>query len=198
MAKKDGTADLRVKRTQKAIKQALLELIEEKGFERITVKDITDRAEISRNTFYLHYEDKYDLTNKMCDELMSKLFFNVGKQLRREQRLSIDTNSVARIMQIGIEIINADREEYKILFSYSGTDLLERKLSEMIRKSLDLIKADLKGINQYSVEYIVAGVIGIIKYQVTHDIDNVNEECVEFSKIHLSNIIDIITENKSR
>lgn len=198
MAKKDGTADLRVKRTQKAIKQALLELIEEKGFERITVKDITDRAEISRNTFYLHYEDKYDLTNKMCDELMSKLFFNVGKQLRREQKLSIDTYSVARIMQIGIEIINVDRDEYKTLFSYSGTDLLERKLSDMIRKSLGLIKADLKGISEYSVEYIVAGVIGIVKYQVTHDIDNINEECVEFSKIHLSNIIDIITENKSR
>ena len=65
MAKKDGSEDLRIKRTQRAIKDAFYSLVEEKGFEHITVKDITERAMISRNTFYLHYEDKYDLLNKI-------------------------------------------------------------------------------------------------------------------------------------
>lgn len=41
MAKKDGTVDLRIQRTQKSIKQAFFDLIEEEGFDHISVKDIT-------------------------------------------------------------------------------------------------------------------------------------------------------------
>ena len=63
MAKRDGTVDLRIKRTQKSIKNAFYELIEEKGFDHISVKDITERAMISRNTFYLHYNDKFAQQN---------------------------------------------------------------------------------------------------------------------------------------
>ena len=48
MAKKDGTVDLRIQRTQKSIKQAFFDLIEEEGFDHISVKDITARAMISR------------------------------------------------------------------------------------------------------------------------------------------------------
>lgn len=44
MAKKDGTVDLRIQRTQKSIKQAFFDLIEEEGFDHISVKDITARA----------------------------------------------------------------------------------------------------------------------------------------------------------
>ncbi len=49
--------DLRVLRTRKTIKEAFVELMEEKGFDAITVKDITTRAGINRGTFYAHYQD---------------------------------------------------------------------------------------------------------------------------------------------
>lgn len=68
MAKRDGTVDLRIKRTQKSIKNAFYELIEEKGFDHISVKDITERAMISRNTFYLHYNDKFDLLTQKLQQ----------------------------------------------------------------------------------------------------------------------------------
>ena len=100
MAKRDGTVDLRIKRTQKSIKNAFYELIEEKGFDHISVKDITERAMISRNTFYLHYNDKFDLLNKICDELVFKLFIGVGKQLRRETRkLRVDIYGAASVLK---------------------------------------------------------------------------------------------------
>lgn len=100
MAKRDGTVDLRIKRTQKSIKNAFYELIEEKGFDHISVKDITERAMISRNTFYLHYNDKFDLLNKICDELVFKLFIGVGKQLRRETRkLRVDIYGAASVIK---------------------------------------------------------------------------------------------------
>lgn len=106
MAKRDGTVDLRIKRTQKSIKNAFYELIEEKGFDHISVKDITERAMISRNTFYLHYNDKFDLLNKICDELVFKLFIGVGKQLRRETRkLRVDIYGAASVIKMGIKTI---------------------------------------------------------------------------------------------
>nr|BBH86727.1 TetR family transcriptional regulator [Thermosporothrix sp. COM3] len=53
--------DLRVRRTQKLLWEALTELMAEKAFDAITVKDICDRAMVHRTTFYKHYTDKYDL-----------------------------------------------------------------------------------------------------------------------------------------
>ncbi|KOY82828.1 TetR/AcrR family transcriptional regulator [Lysinibacillus macroides] len=65
--------DRRVMKTRKEIRKALLSLIEEKNFEVITVLDITERANINRGTFYLHYIDKYDLLEKYEQELFEKL-----------------------------------------------------------------------------------------------------------------------------
>ena len=53
--------DLRKIKTHRAIDQAFTKLIAEKGFEAITIKDISEAALINRGTFYMHYADKYDL-----------------------------------------------------------------------------------------------------------------------------------------
>lgn len=63
--------DRRVKRTQKAIKDAMITLLKKKEINKITIKEITDLADIDRRTFYLHYEDIYDLMQKMQDEVIS-------------------------------------------------------------------------------------------------------------------------------
>lgn len=53
--------DPRVRRTRNLIEQAFGELLTEKGFQFITVQDITERAEINRATFYAHFPDKFAL-----------------------------------------------------------------------------------------------------------------------------------------
>src|ERR671911_1971150 len=53
--------DRRVRRTQELLRGALMALIMEKGYDRITVQDILDKADIGRSTFYAHYRDKEDL-----------------------------------------------------------------------------------------------------------------------------------------
>ncbi len=58
---KTGQTDRRVQRTQALLQDALLALIEEKGYAAITVQDILDRANLGRSTFYMHYRDKDDL-----------------------------------------------------------------------------------------------------------------------------------------
>lgn len=53
--------DRRVRRTRAALRQALVELVLEKGFHAITVEEITERADVGRATFYAHYRDKEGL-----------------------------------------------------------------------------------------------------------------------------------------
>lgn len=53
--------DRRITRTKRRLKQALLELIDEVGYESITIEQLTDRADVARSTFYSHYSDKVEL-----------------------------------------------------------------------------------------------------------------------------------------
>lgn len=65
--------DLRTKKTLRAIRQAFLELRASKPLERITIKELTEKAEISKATFYLHYRDIYDLSEQIQQELIREI-----------------------------------------------------------------------------------------------------------------------------
>ena len=61
--------DRRIRKTKALLSQGLIQLMEEKEIRDISVKELTDLADINRGTFYLHYNDIYDLLIQMEDEL---------------------------------------------------------------------------------------------------------------------------------
>jgi AcrR family transcriptional regulator len=61
--------DRRVGKSRKALKEALTDLILEKGYEGVTVQDVIDRADVGRSTFYAHYIDKDDLLMAILADL---------------------------------------------------------------------------------------------------------------------------------
>src|SRR5215207_10196482 len=65
--------DRRVRRTQELLRGALMALIMEKGYDRITVQDILDEADVGRSTFYAHYRDKEDLLLSGFDDIRTAL-----------------------------------------------------------------------------------------------------------------------------
>ncbi|QHT61240.1 TetR/AcrR family transcriptional regulator [Paenibacillus lycopersici] len=65
--------DRRILKTQEAMKKAVLELMSEKNFDSITIQDIADRANINRGTIYLHYQDKFDLLDKLIESYINDL-----------------------------------------------------------------------------------------------------------------------------
>lgn len=65
--------DLRIIKTKAAIRKAFLDLLKEKPFDQIMINDITKAAMINRSTFYLHYQDKYDLMEKLENEMISSM-----------------------------------------------------------------------------------------------------------------------------
>ncbi|MBK8135572.1 MAG: TetR/AcrR family transcriptional regulator [Chloroflexi bacterium] len=68
-----------MRRTQKLLREALIELIEEHSFEALTIGDITERAMISRAAFYRNYQDKYALVEQIFAEAMQALFNAVSE-----------------------------------------------------------------------------------------------------------------------
>src|SRR6478752_8408264 len=61
--------DRRVARSRRALKEALTDLILERGYEAVTVQDVIDRADVGRSTFYAHYMDKDDLLMAILADL---------------------------------------------------------------------------------------------------------------------------------
>ncbi|MGE7888992.1 TetR/AcrR family transcriptional regulator [Bacillus cereus] len=84
----ENKIDLRVIKTQRAIKNTFIQLIEDVGFEKVNVRKLIERAEVNRSTFYLHYQDKYDLLNKIEDELLEGL-----------RRIIMDTALIKKVEQ---------------------------------------------------------------------------------------------------
>ena len=122
-------SNLRVRRTQKLLREALIELIEERGFDALTVGELTTRAMVSRAAFYRNYEDKYDLVEQIFEEAMSALLGAIG-ELGREHPPEIWITFFEHIAQY--------ERLYRALLGKKGSPWFARKM----RASLtDLAKA---------------------------------------------------------
>lgn len=65
--------DRRVRKTKRALRECLAELMLDKELRNITVRELTDKADIHRATFYIHYKDIYDLYNQIQDAVIHEL-----------------------------------------------------------------------------------------------------------------------------
>ncbi|WP_329092808.1 MULTISPECIES: TetR/AcrR family transcriptional regulator [unclassified Streptosporangium] len=75
--------NVRVRRTRKLLREALVELIEERGFDRLTVGEITERAMVSRAAFYRNYRDKYHLVEQVFEEAMDALLGTMADDVQK-------------------------------------------------------------------------------------------------------------------
>src|SRR5262249_44400345 len=60
--------DRRIRRTRQMLQQAFMDTVQDKGFAATSIQDITERANVNRGTFYLHFADKYALTDTLIRE----------------------------------------------------------------------------------------------------------------------------------
>jgi AcrR family transcriptional regulator len=118
--------NLRLRRTQKLLREALIELIEERGFEAVTIGELTERAMVSRAAFYRNYQDKYDLVEQIFEEAMSALLGAVG-DLGREHPAEIWVQFFEHIAQY--------ERLYRALLGKKGSPWFVRKM-----------RADLSGL----------------------------------------------------
>jgi AcrR family transcriptional regulator len=77
---RQNVPDRRVQKTRKLLQEALIELVAEKGYESVSIREILDKANVGRSTFYAHFEDKDQLLHSILDHL-DELFEQHKKQI---------------------------------------------------------------------------------------------------------------------
>ena len=112
-------SNLRVRRTKILLREALIELIEERGFDALTIGELTSRAMVSRAAFYRNYQDKYDLVEQIFEEAMGALLGAVG-DLGREHP--------AEIWVTFFEHIAEYERLYRALLGRKGSPWFVRKM----------------------------------------------------------------------
>src|SRR5450432_1310924 len=79
MPKTPDDADRRVRKTRRQLRDALVTLILEKGWDAVSVQDVCEKADVGRSTFYVHFADKEDLLLSGFDELHASLVRDVAR-----------------------------------------------------------------------------------------------------------------------
>lgn len=129
--------DLRQKKTKRNIKNAFLELRMRKPLERITVRELTEQAEISKATFYLHYKDIYELSNCMEDEVIRDLLKNIS-----DPRSIL--NNPKKFMLEFVNLFYSQKSIIDILFSGTQASILPQNLEREIKNYVFKLEPNLK------------------------------------------------------
>lgn len=127
-------ADKRVARTKRVIRDALTQLMEEKGFEGITVRDLTEKAQINRGTFYLHYRDKYDLLEQSEEEIL-KGIAAITENIDPVDAMAYTSNDEPFPIILKLfEFFQEHAEFLKVILGANGNASFQVKLKSFIKK----------------------------------------------------------------
>lgn len=185
--------DLRIIKTKKAIKEAFLSLIHTKGYERMTIQDIADEALINRNTFYLHYIDKIDLMESLCQETIDKL--NVCIHIETTDTEQMDVELFAKILTETFHVIEADLSFFQAMLSPKGypnfTNYLKESIKQMMVAGLEKVTVTTE--KEVAVEYMVSGLVGVICFWISSsERQNISTIVDQLSEIHFYNVLKLL------
>jgi AcrR family transcriptional regulator len=124
--------DRRIQRTQELLGDALVSLAAEKGYDKVSIRDITERANVAYITFFRHYEDKNELLVQKVNEVVEELESMVHHE--------IDEESVSFHEAEGLYIfqhVQNHPEFYSLLTYGSARKQIQNALTKIIRKHLD-------------------------------------------------------------
>ncbi len=161
----ENPQDLRILKTNIALKKALIELMGTIGFDKITVQNLTKQAMVSRTTFYLHYQDKYDLLDKVVEEM----FFDIQKMvapLIKETLTTHDFKYISEYLAQNIyTYIYENQQFFKLVLSEKGNPSSINKFHDTIKSTLFLYfnESNFKIPSNYVITIIASVQTGLIK-----------------------------------
>lgn len=179
--------DLRVKRTNKMIIEAFIKLVEEKGYDQVTVQDIADEAMINRATFYAHYKDKQDLYDTIFD-LAVDAFTSVlnPTDLVKGNRLKV--RQIELVLTNIYENIHKNRKFYLTIMDGAAFEMLRKKLAEILYDQyshvfdrLRITENDIEVPMDFIIEYMTSIFISTLHWWLNTDAD--------MSPEHLSKLV---------
>jgi AcrR family transcriptional regulator len=154
--------DRRVRRTRKLLQDALVALVAERGYERVTVQDVLDRADVGRSTFYAHFTDK--------DALFASCFDDLREALRRhlaEMPAGPPTDPLGSVFEHAYR----NREVYRAACGRRGENVLSRQLHPLL---VELLTEHLSTVGTrmpvpVMAEYHASALTGLVVWWVRED-----------------------------
>jgi len=157
--------DLRVIKTKKLVEQSFLDLIEQNGYENVRIVDIAKKAQVNRNTIYLHYGSKEGIVESMVigayEEEVSQL------QITEYLKMKNNRKKIENMFKVIFTVIQSKTDLYRILLTNENLTGYVERLMFNIKKYIMSTLVDNKK-NDIIVNYIVFGVYGIIRNWVVY------------------------------
>jgi AcrR family transcriptional regulator len=152
--------DMRVKKTKRNIRNSFLELIMVKDISKITVKELSEKAEINRKTFYIHYASIYDVMEEIENEIIQKL-----KSILEKYNYFNNPSNINFLFFAMNDVVKEDYVFYKQMLNSSSYPFFVNKVKVFFKKTLITQYAtdselDEQVLNLYA-EYISTGVISM-------------------------------------
>ncbi|HLZ57448.1 MAG TPA: TetR/AcrR family transcriptional regulator [Ktedonosporobacter sp.] len=166
-AQKLSSADMqdrRVKRTQNLLARALITLTLEKGYETVTIRDITERADVGYATFFRHYHDKDALLEEVLDVVLDELMFALLPSSEDADPAMVGT-LVFRYVQAHSEVVLV------LLRSRGSSDLVQRAIEAGIASVLNKhvpLEGSVVPI-EIAAYHLVTSSITLIQWWLEHD-----------------------------
>ena len=161
-----------VRRTQRELRRSLIELMKEKSILRITAKEVYEKADIGRTTFYAHYKDQFDILSEIEQETIEKFDEILKKH-------DVDKKADSKeIIKIATEILNEIADNLgilNILLSENGNIIFQKKFysyfiahyQKKLQKKSDYQENTF--IHECYSVFLVNGYIGLIQHWLKND-----------------------------
>lgn len=169
--------DLRVMRTHKMILDAFFHLVEEKGYDCLTIQDIADEAMINRATFYAHFKDKQDLYEQIFDFAVNAFTSVIdSEQIIVSNRLKVQQIETL-LTHIYINI-HQNKNFFLTIMDGSSNEILRKKLAEIIYEKyedillrLKITENDIEVPIDFIIEYMTSIFVGTLHWWITSNTD---------------------------
>ncbi|MED1954308.1 TetR/AcrR family transcriptional regulator [Brevibacillus centrosporus] len=157
--------DRRILKTQEALRNAFLQLMSEKSFDDITIQDLSDRANVSRGTIYLHYLDKYDLLDKLIESHITQL---------RELCEAVAELDFIEATQIWTPYFEENYSFFSLMLTSKGAPSFRSRflnyLIEEVRKEVNVTKGKNEGWNEeVIVQFVASAIEGLVEWWFTNE-----------------------------
>jgi len=184
--------DRRVRKTKKALRETLAELLMEKSIQNITVKELTDKADVHRSTFYANFKDIYDLYSQMEDFVIQE----VSDMLSAEY--DFDTRVFFGVL---FKYISDNKKVCRLLLGGSVNNTFINRISEMIEESCVYcwreefrLTAETEAIKPYA-NFFLSGSMGVVGEWATNNFERPIED-VMIMLAEIENIFRQFVKNK--
>ena len=190
--------DLRVKKTKLLIRNSFISLAKEQSYQKISVKDLCDKAMINRNTFYLHYENKDDLVKELINETINKykdsflpLVANFFINIKFKDIDGFATN-IASILTI----LYDDIELYRIILSDDYLVGYFRTVEGSYEKNIISFLNIRSPRSRLVFRYIMSGCAGILTDWIVKHTLSIEETSELIAKLVIENLYFFNEENR--